>query len=297
MRRIVSTAGILGLLLLSSVTGLPALAGQGRDNCTGYIDAVPANVTTGGIWCLRKNLTTSTPSGGVLMFTGNNVTLDCNGYRIEHTDVSNNAQALVLTGNNSVVRHCDIRSFYRGVSVSGSGGLVEDNRFLQTGYLPIYVQSAGGIIRRNHVFGVGNHDSNNGAVTAVVAYGSGDVIDNVIDTVTPRANASGNASPTALYLYIVSGQVSGNRIRNLVPLGTGAAVGIESWGGYPYMSRNHIVGPGLNRAGDYSIRCGGGSEQFAGENILSGFAHSTSGSFTGSVVGCYAFRGPIVDKL
>jgi hypothetical protein len=289
----------LGAVLLAA--GLPARAGSGHDNCVGFIDALPAAITKSGTWCLRRNLATTLNSGGVISIHANNVTLDCNGFSLVHETPANEAGAIVLSGANNVTRNCEIRGFYQGVHAYGPGNFVEDNRFLQIGQMAMYVQGEGSVIRRNHVFQVGNHPLNNGALTAVVAYGSGDVIDNVIDTLTPTVDTYGAARPTALYLYIIKGEVRGNRIRNLVPQGAGGTVGIESWGGEPYIRRNHIVGPGLNQAGHLSIRCAGGGEQFARDNIASGFAYTwtsgSSGGFTGSITSCYTLGGSNIDKL
>ena len=46
----------------------PAAAGESYDNCVGFIDALPAAITTQGIWCLRQNLDTSATSGNMIEF-------------------------------------------------------------------------------------------------------------------------------------------------------------------------------------------------------------------------------------
>jgi hypothetical protein len=292
----IDSACLAGLAVALLLWCGPARAGEGRDNCTGFIDSLPASITQSGTWCLRKSLSTQIASSGLITIWANNVTLDCNGYRIEHTDPANQSGAIQTDGDNQVVRRCDVRGFYQGVHLYGLGNVVEDNRFRQIGSLAIYVQGAGSVIRRNHVFEVGNHPFNNGNATAVVAYGSADVIDNVIDTVAPAPNVDGVANATALYIYISgSGQVSGNRIRNLVSQGTGYAVGIDSFGGIVYIRRNHLVGPAHDNFGTYSIRCNGGGEQFARDNIISGFVRASSPG-TASVLGCYLMGGSNIDK-
>jgi len=52
----------------------PAAAAESYDACVGFIDALPAVITTQGIWCLRQNLDTSAASGNMIDIQTNNVT-------------------------------------------------------------------------------------------------------------------------------------------------------------------------------------------------------------------------------
>src|SRR5437016_13634011 len=60
----------------------PTAAAESYDSCFGFIDALPATITTQGTWCLRQNLDTSATSGNMLEIQTNNVTIDCNGFRL-----------------------------------------------------------------------------------------------------------------------------------------------------------------------------------------------------------------------
>src|SRR5687768_721081 len=71
------------LVLLALCTSAPAArAGESYDNCTGTIDALPATITTQGVWCLRGDLSTSLASGIAITVETNNVTIDCNDFKL-----------------------------------------------------------------------------------------------------------------------------------------------------------------------------------------------------------------------
>jgi hypothetical protein len=61
-------------LVLLAAAASPALAAESYDNCTGFIDPLPAVITTQGTWCLRKDLRTAVASGHAITIATNNVT-------------------------------------------------------------------------------------------------------------------------------------------------------------------------------------------------------------------------------
>src|SRR5690348_2627551 len=63
MNRLFPFAAILVLASLGPALPLPARAAQSYDNCTGFIDSVPATVSTQGTWCLRHDANTAITSG------------------------------------------------------------------------------------------------------------------------------------------------------------------------------------------------------------------------------------------
>ena len=100
----------------------PAAASESYDNCVGFIDALPAVITTQGTWCLRQNLDTSATSGNMIEIQTNNVTIDCNGFRLRGSggSASTTAEGIHATGQlNLVIRHCTIRGFQVGIELSG----------------------------------------------------------------------------------------------------------------------------------------------------------------------------------
>src|SRR5262245_20959189 len=72
---------LLAALLLSLFV-LPAVAAESYDACAGFIDTVPTTISTQGVWCLRKDLATAVSNGAAISIEANNVTIDCNGFKL-----------------------------------------------------------------------------------------------------------------------------------------------------------------------------------------------------------------------
>jgi hypothetical protein len=74
----------ISIATLAAVGGAssPATAAESYDGCVGFIDVVPATIAAQGIWCLRQDLDSSASSGHMIEIQTNNVTIDCNGFRI-----------------------------------------------------------------------------------------------------------------------------------------------------------------------------------------------------------------------
>src|SRR5688572_8652857 len=73
-------AALLAALLLAATA--PARAASAYDSCTGTIPALPATISTQGTWCLSKDLNTAVTTGNAITITANNVTIDCNGFKL-----------------------------------------------------------------------------------------------------------------------------------------------------------------------------------------------------------------------
>src|SRR5688500_5888635 len=85
--------------------------------CAGFIDALPATITTQGVWCLRKDLGTAMASGAAITIATNNVTIDCNNFKVGGLAAGAGTQAVgiqVSGKQNATIRNCAIRGFYRG---------------------------------------------------------------------------------------------------------------------------------------------------------------------------------------
>src|SRR5205823_10248096 len=118
--RFVFTA-IATLAAFAGASG-PAAAAESYDSCFGFVDALPATITTQGTWCLRQNLDTSATSGNVIEIQNNNVTIDCNGFRLRGSGggASTTAVGILASGRvNITIRHCTIRGFQIGIQVNG----------------------------------------------------------------------------------------------------------------------------------------------------------------------------------
>ena len=213
------------LLLFASLFAAPARAAQSYDNCTGFIDSLPASITTQGTWCLRHDLTTAITSGNAITVGTNNVTLDCNDFKVGGLQAGTSSQATgigSISSLNATVRHCNIRGFYYGIHLSGGGGhLIEDNRLDQNLFTGINVLGDNNRVRRNAVYDTGGVNPANNQSFGI--YASADVTDNTV------AGVFATASDTYPYAIDILGNgsvVRGNFVRGLVVGGFGTGVGI-----------------------------------------------------------------------
>jgi hypothetical protein len=218
---------VLALLLVGPRA---ARAAQSYDSCDGFITSLPAVISTQGTWCLKADLTTAMTSGSAITINTNNVTIDCNDFKLGGlaAGVGTQTNGISAIGRlNATVRHCNIRGFYQGVyfqGITGGGHAVEDNRFDGNTFIGVVVEGDGSVVRRNRVVDTG------GSSVADSPYGiethySVDVLDNTVSGVL--ATAGTNGSPTGIYSgSSIAGRIIGNGVRGLVPDGTGTNFGI-----------------------------------------------------------------------
>jgi parallel beta-helix repeat protein len=267
----------LRALLITVTVSLTALlhpsvshAAQSYDNCTGFITSLPATITTQGTWCLNADLTTAITSGNAITVAANNVTIDCNDFKLGGLAAGAATQTFGIYANtqdNLTIRRCNIRGFYRGVYlVNGSGHLIEDNRFDSNTYTGVYVASDRSIIRRNLVIATAG-SSISYASFGIYSNGSVDVLDNTVNGVT-----AGGTSSSAYGIQSYNnpdGSISGNRVRGVVKTGTGIAYGIFNGNsGRITLRNNDVVGDGI--AGSTGLRCISAQGRATG-NVVGGF--------------------------
>ena len=265
----------------------PAAASESYDNCVGFIDALPATITTQGTWCLRQNLDTSATTGNMIEIQTNNVTIDCNGFRIRGSGggPSTTATGIYAAGRlNLAIRRCTIRGFSLGIQVTGgSGVIVEDNLLDQSRFVGINTTGAGSIVRRNIVTNSGGAPAN-GAAYGI--YADGDVIDNVVDGVAGADSLVNfwayGINSTDLNFGIV---IQGNRIRNLAPKGTGTGIGITS-DGRGVSVRDNVIGQASVTTG-FGIACNDNTSHVR-DNVILKYA-------TGIAVACHDAGGNSVN--
>src|SRR5690606_3094851 len=146
-------------VLLAGLSAVPGKANaETYATCTGFIDSLPATISTQGVWCLRKNLSTAITEGSAIVIATNNVTIDCNGFKVGGLAGGEYTLAMGIRATdrqNVTVRHCNVRGFYCGVQLSGAGHLVEDSRFDNSSYAGIYVRGDNNLVRRNRVYDTG----------------------------------------------------------------------------------------------------------------------------------------------
>jgi len=271
--------GALLCLTLSLMLSIApsAEAAESYDNCTGFITSLPATITTQGTWCLKQDLSTAITSGIAINIATNNVTIDCNDFKIGGLAAGAGTQTdgiYATLKQNVTIRHCNIRGFSTGVYLGHSGGfVVEDNRFDGNTAYGIYVYGDGSVVRRNQVFDTGGSTGSTYAY-GIATYSSVDVLDNTVSGVVATAGAGGQA-------YGISsqqnngGSISGNRVRMILPDGTAYSYGIEFSG---TSNRNTIRSndvTGTSIANSYGLSCVDSSQR-AKDNVINGFATGIS---------------------
>jgi hypothetical protein len=274
------------LIVLSlAVLAPPASrAAESYDSCTGFIRTLPATIATRGIWCLDSNLVTSITSGDAILVTGHDITVECNGHRIDGSaaGVATSTRGVVSHSRNNIkVRGCTIVGFRDGVALIGDPAgtsIVEDNRFVNNRHSGIFVIGPGALARRNLV-----RDTGGSLVPSGVAYGIrtmdyAEVRDNIIDGVRPAANVHGIGHARGIYAWASDGvSIRDNIVRGLVPTGTGTAYGIYVYAGSgeaPMLRGNDVTGPGIARS--YGLICLDVTGP-AQDNFVTGMARSYYG--------------------
>jgi len=225
-------AAACGLISATSVR-----AAESFDNCTGFIDSLPATITTQGVWCLRKNLTTAMASGVAITVAGHNITIDCNDYKIGGLAAGPSSQAYgveVDERQNATIRRCGVRGFLRGIVASGSGHLVEDNRLDGNLFVGIDIHGESNLVQRNRVLDTGGSTFPG----TIAMYGSADFLDNVVEGVfVDVANASG----IALHATGNAITIRGNRVRDVDANGSGYPRGIYASGVAVVIEGNQVT--------------------------------------------------------
>lgn len=266
----------LPILLVAIAAGSPARAAESLDTCSGYIDAIPVIITTPGVWCMRADLSTAITAGNAIAVNANNVTIDCNNFRLGGLGAGPASSAYgVFSGRlNTTVRNCNVRGFFVGIRATSDGGnLVESNRLDGNLASSILVVGDGSTIRGNLVFDTGGSSLFPDIAIGIEAYGAMDIIDNTV------TNVSGGAAAAQNYGVLLSGGaasvVRNNRIRGVVKGDGGYAAGIYSESnGSVFVRDNDVQGTGgTNTVG---IVCTD-NESTAGGNFIAKFQTAVTG--------------------
>lgn len=292
--------GFLAFLLALAGWGYSPRATAEIVNCTN-ITSMPAVITTQGVYCLKQHMPMNLASGAAITVNVNNVTIDCNEFKIGNLEAgtTNNAVGISANGRlNLTVRNCGIRGFRSGVQLVNGDYRVEDNRFDLNTQTGIFVSGDGSAVRRNDVVDTGG--SPLAGLTefhGISVDGDIDIIDNNVSGVASTAGGNGG-----VYGIRTSGADSGtireNRIRNLAPDGSGFQRGIWNQdGGHNTVEHNTVVlSAGILGLGDGGIRCGDGL-------ILSGASRDNTVVGTGvagqvfGLINCTSVAGDWVNPL
>ena len=213
--------------MLGSLCLLPgnARAAQSLDTCAGFIDTLPAVISTQGVWCLRHDLATSMPSGSAINISTNNVTIDCNDFKIGGLGAGNASTTYGIhaaSRQNVTARHCNVCGFHTGIYVyGGAGHLVEDNRLDNNLAFGIFLSADNSLVQRNRVFDTG------GFAGTYYSYGIFTVADTLENTVSGVFATATDTTPYGIAAHGSGTTVHGNRVRGLAVAGAGYATGIR----------------------------------------------------------------------
>ena len=275
LRYCAALAALAGLMSVST----PARAAESYDNCTGFIDSLPATITTQGTWCLRKDLATAMSSAFAIAVAANTVPIDCNDFKMGGlaAGIGTTAYGIFSIKLNVTIRNCNVRGFGMGIALMGDTGghVVEDNRFDGNTSNALYVEGDGSVVQRNLVHNTGGSTAWPGWSVGLRTYGNVDVIDNTVSGVFPGPHSSGNGSSIGILTQDnVGGSIRGNRVRNLVSDGNGDIQGINNdASGVMSIRGNTVIG---NGSIGFGVSCGN-SAAVAKSNRIAGFGTSILG--------------------
>jgi hypothetical protein len=256
---------IIGLLAFTLFS--PAHAAESYDNCTGTIASLPTTISTQGTWCLKTNLATAINVGAAITIATNNVTIDCNDFRVGGLSAGLTTDAvgiLIDNRHNAVVRNCGIRGFLEGIRVSGtsSGALLERNRFDGNTAAGITLGGDGHAVHFNRIIDTGGRPASNRTDGILSTATNTQITDNAIIGMTVTAD---EGDVVAISSFGNASEVARNYIANLVPDNTGNAFGIDAGASAASsIHRNQLLSfPGVNgiaiqAAGDTN-QCGNNS--------------------------------------
>ena len=246
----ISRLNSIVIFAVGAVFAAPATrAAESYDCCAGFISSLPVTITTQGVWCLDRDLCTSNSAGPAVTIATNNVTVDCNGFKIGGLGAGPGTAAVgvsAMTRRNVSVRHCNIRGFRHGIAIeglAGSGHVIEDNQLEGNTQEGIRVFGETSTVRGNRVLDTGGTTSATYFIAGIHVGGTVDVEDNLV------GGMAGTPDEDIFIYGILSenrGHVVRNQVRELVPSGTegpGSAAGIALIGAdFILVERNEVDG-------------------------------------------------------
>ena len=269
MRPFLISALLVGLAAFS-----PAQAGQSYDNCTGFIDSLPATITTQGVWCLRADLSTAISTGNAITVGANNITIDCNHFKLGGLAAGPASLANGIRSQriNTTVRNCHVRGFHYGVYISSDGGnLVESNRLDGNLNTALFILGQASVVRDNQVLDTGGSTQSPSSTVAIHVGNGADVVGNFVHTVFAVSSSSNKFG-----IYAISNDnasIRANRIKGLVPNDSGAIFGMFMASSPGNIIRDNDL-QGAPSGTSVGIRCTDASST-ARDNVLRGFDTGT----------------------
>ncbi|HEY0662525.1 MAG TPA: right-handed parallel beta-helix repeat-containing protein [Lysobacter sp.] len=212
--------------MLRSITALALLAAcfvspaKAETTLCTEITSLPATLSVQGIYCLKHDLSTGITAGNAITIAANNITIDCNGFKVGGLTAGAGTRAHGFHATdraNVTIRDCNIRGFYRGIVLDGTasaGHLIEGNALNGNTYLGMRIQGEGNTIRGNRIVNTGGTDDPNGTYGGILFNGSsGRIADNDIAGAVSTGNLN---SLKGIYVAGPRNVVESNRISDLV---------------------------------------------------------------------------------
>lgn len=212
---------LLALVTLVLSMPFPAVAQPPQpppqsEQCTA-ITFLPYTISTPGNYCLTADLTTAITSGNAITIEANSVVLDLRGHKLAGSAGSSSNANGIIAGHRKyvVVKNGTVRGFFIGVGLLGNtstANIIEGITSDASRYVGLWTDGTGGIIRHNVIVNTGGTTifGANADVAAIVALGSGVVVDNDIVRVVGTGTGTGEG-------VITSGDVliADNRFANM----------------------------------------------------------------------------------
>ena len=174
----VSHAQRVSAASLLLVTALTSAAHAETVECT-PVTSLPAIISVQGLYCLTANLATAQSSGNAIEITANNVTLDLNGWKVggQAAGSATGAIGIYSTANNVAIQNGIVRGFSVGIYLLGRGAMVQDIVADQNTATGISVGGTGSVVQGNQVVDTGG-STTSANVYGIYVLGPGSLIQN-----------------------------------------------------------------------------------------------------------------------
>lgn len=218
-------------IVLLALSLLPrAHAAEGRDSCTGMITSLPATISTPGIWCLGNHVATAITSGVAISVEADDVTIDCNDFKVGGLAGSVNTNTVGIGGTdrlNTTVRNCVVRGFIEGIRLAGTsaGAVIENNRLDFNTVAGISLAGSSHLVRNNRIFDTGGRPASLRSDGIVSTADFSRIEDNSI----LRMQVAGDDGDVVAVTSLGNAcEIARNNVSGLFADDTGEAVGIDT---------------------------------------------------------------------
>jgi hypothetical protein len=265
------------LAALSFACPHAARAADSTDGCSGFIASLPATIASQGIWCLNQDLSTAITSGNAITINTNNVTIDCNHYKLDGSAAGAGTNTFGIYANSRTkvtVRRCAISGFYVGAKLTGNAHLVDGNAFVGNTQIGLVIDAAvnksDSLVRDNRVLATGG-STLTATVYGIYAHQAVDLIDNTVVAVSARSGSNGNAYGIYTTGTAHGATLRGNRVEKINKDGSGHAYGIYN------DTSNHLIlrDNDVSSPGDVGIYCSNGFSVMR-DNVIHDFTTAVS---------------------